>query len=241
MTVAELDELMVGVRSDLLGRCGVDDERGMVVGVSSSDAWALALSRTPLSAGDRVVLTRAGEHSARWAAMAGALGYDVVCIDVPAGQGPSGDELTCLLWWDPSIKAVFVAQDETSAGVVADVAELRRAIDLSGSEALFLVDCVATEAGGTPQQRTWSADLVVTALPATSEHAATLVNWSPRLPDLAGLPAYAAPPTDDALRRIRSQLDHPATTRHIARAGRRVAVGASRAAAVSRSLFGSRR
>jgi aspartate aminotransferase-like enzyme len=154
-------------------------------------------------------MTRAGEDSARWAAMAADLGYDVVCIDVSPGEGPALEELTHLLWWDVSIRAVFVARDETSTGIRADVGEVRRVMDLAGSEALLLVDCSASWGlDGLPQEA-WSADLVVTALgtPGEDLEAGTLLSWSERLPGLAALRARAPEPDHDVLARIRRELD----------------------------------
>ena len=154
-------------------------------------------------------MTRTGEDSARWATMAGDLGYDVVCIDVPVGEGPSLEELTHLLWWDASIKAVFVARDETSTGITADVHEVRRVMDLTGSDALLLVECSASWGTDGVRQQAWSADLVVTALdtPGRASESGTFLSWSGRLPDLAAVPDQVPQPLHDVLVRLRSRLD----------------------------------
>lgn len=175
---------------DLLSRGGLPGGKGVVLDVPSREAWVHALRATPLVPGDRVLMTRAGEDSARWATMARGLDYDVVCFDVPAGEGPSLGELTHLLWWDASVKAVFVARDETSTGLTADVDEVRRVMDLTGTDALLLVDCAASRGTAGVCERRWSADLVVTALggPGRDPAPGTLVTWSDRLPSLAALP-----------------------------------------------------
>lgn len=210
MTASESQDLLPAVLTDMLSWCGSREGEGAVLGVPWGDAWPLALRRTTLVPGDRVVMTRAGEDSARWATMAGNLGYDVVCIDVPVGEGPSLEELTHLLWWDASIKAVFVARDETSTGVAADVCDVRRVMDLTGSDALLLVECSASWGMDGVRQQAWSADLVLTALgtPGEGSEAGTFVSWSGRLPGLAALQDQVSRPLRDVLVRLRSRLDH---------------------------------
>jgi aspartate aminotransferase-like enzyme len=89
------------------------------------------------STGERILVVGAGESSTRWAALAGDLGHDVVCV----GAGPDGAAglggLLHLLWWDPSVRAVLVAGDETTNGPAVDVDEVRRAIELTGSDAVL--------------------------------------------------------------------------------------------------------
>jgi alanine-glyoxylate transaminase/serine-glyoxylate transaminase/serine-pyruvate transaminase len=209
MTASESQDLLPAVLTDMLSWCGSRDGEGAVLGVPWGDAWPLALRRTTLVPGDRVVMTRAGEDSARWATMAGNLGYDVVCIDVPVGEGPSLEELTHLLWWDASIKAVFVARDETSTGITANVCEVRRVMDLTGSDALLLVECSASWGTDGVRQQAWSADLVVTALgtPGQGSEAGTFLSWSGRLPGLAALQDQVSQPLHDVLVRLRGRLD----------------------------------
>jgi aspartate aminotransferase-like enzyme len=209
MATSATQNLLPAVLDDLLRWCGSTEGEGAIVGVPSTDAWALALPATPLVAGDRVVMTRAGEDSARWAAMASSLGYDVVCIDVAAGEGPSLGELTHLLWWDASIKAVFVARDETSTGITADPGEVRRVMELTGSDALLLVDCSASWGREGMRQDAWSADLTITALgtPGEAPGSGALLTWSARLPGLDDVRDRAGEPARDVLGRIRSTLE----------------------------------
>ena len=94
------------------GRTGA----AMTVGLSEREAWSTILQRVSLTDGDRILVTRAGT---------GSLGG-----------------LTQLLWWDPSVRIVLVARNETSSGSTAYVDDVRRAIELTGSDAL-LVDASA--------------------------------------------------------------------------------------------------
>ena len=66
-------------------------------------------------------------------------------MEVDAG-GAAVDGLTHLLWWDPSVRAVLVSP-VTPASMAADVAAARRAIDLTGSDALLVVADLGAETG----------------------------------------------------------------------------------------------
>jgi hypothetical protein len=86
--------------------------------------------------------------------------------------------LTHLLWWAPSVRAVLVTAD-----AVAAVEDVRRAIDLTGSDALLLVDAPASCGLATLEQDARWADLVVMTTPgrAADPRPASLLSWSPRL------------------------------------------------------------
>ena len=60
-----------------------------------------------------------------------------------------------------AIKAVLVVHNETSTGVVNDVAALRRAIDAARHPALFLVDVISSLASMDFRMDEWGVDVVV--------------------------------------------------------------------------------
>ena len=95
-------------------------------------ARADALGQASLRPGDRVLLTGTGQGSARLADMAAAHGLDVVRCDA-AGA------LAHLLWWDPTIRAVLVPGEATATSDAGDPEEVRRVLELTGSDALLLV------------------------------------------------------------------------------------------------------
>ena len=101
-----------------------------------------------------------------------------------SAEDPELGGLMHLLWWDPSVRAVLV-EDET------EVDQVRRAIELTGSDALLLVDASTPGRLRRLDQDARSADLVVAALGCGGSGVpATLVTWSPRLaPALARLHA----------------------------------------------------
>ena len=58
-------------------------------------------------------------------------------------------------------RAVLVVHNETSTGVVHDIAALRRAIDAAGHPALFLVDVISSLASMDFRMDEWGVDVVV--------------------------------------------------------------------------------
>jgi aspartate aminotransferase-like enzyme len=86
---------------------------------------------------DRILVVGTGGSATRWAAWAGDLGHDVVCV--PAGPGGTAGlgGLMHLLWWDPSVRAVVVPSEPTSTGPSVDIDDVRRAIELTGSAAVL--------------------------------------------------------------------------------------------------------
>jgi hypothetical protein len=90
---------------------------------------------------DRMLVIGAGESATQWAthgaARAGDLGDDVVCVKAGPGGAAGLGGLMHLLWWDPSVRAVLVAPDETSTGPSVSVEDVRRAIELTGSDAVL--------------------------------------------------------------------------------------------------------
>jgi alanine-glyoxylate transaminase / serine-glyoxylate transaminase / serine-pyruvate transaminase len=113
-----------------------------------------------LHAGDRVLCSRHGEDSARLVEMAERAGLDVVSCDVPVGEGAPLSLFSHLLGWDASIKAVIVAQEESSLGVRNDIGQIRRVLDETGSTARLLVDTTPPGAVGFRQDE-WAVDAVV--------------------------------------------------------------------------------
>jgi hypothetical protein len=155
----------------------------VLLGLPHREVWRRLLERLPIADHGRILLTAAGTDPVGWAETAGCLGYGVV------GGGAEPGALRHLLWWDPSVRAVLVAPDATP-GVAAAVEDARRAIELTGSDALLLVDASGSRGLEGLQEQTRSADLVVVTLGgqgrATGE--ATVVAWSLRLaPALASL------------------------------------------------------
>jgi alanine-glyoxylate transaminase/serine-glyoxylate transaminase/serine-pyruvate transaminase len=134
--------------------------RVFVYPASGTGAWEAAITNT-LTRGDRVLMARFGQFSHLWVDMAQRLGLDVICCDVPWGEGVPVDTFAEHLAGDPTIKGVFVTHNETATGVTSDVAAVRAAMDAAGSSALLYVDGVSSIASIDFRQDEWGVDLAV--------------------------------------------------------------------------------
>jgi alanine-glyoxylate transaminase/serine-glyoxylate transaminase/serine-pyruvate transaminase len=122
--------------------------------------WEAALSNL-FSPGDRILALYTGRFARGWAAMGRALKLELAEIDFgarsPVDPGRVEDELRR----DKSIKAVLMVQTDTATSVRNDVAAVRQAIKAAGSDALLLVDCVASLACEPFEMDGWEVDVMV--------------------------------------------------------------------------------
>jgi len=206
---------------DLDAVLGNNGGRAHVVECGAPQAWASLLA-TLLPPGARVLTSRHGRDSSRLAEAAERAGLDVVSCDVPPGEGAPVEWFCHLLWWDPDIAAVLVAQEETSTGVRTDIGAVRRVIDRTGSNALLLVDTTPLGVRGF-EQETWKVDAVVCGTWANTPKQLSVVSvgssvadrydvtatpgetWRPgrRLASLAGSELWAPTEADSRARRVR--------------------------------------
>ncbi|MEQ8604509.1 MAG: aminotransferase class V-fold PLP-dependent enzyme [Marivibrio sp.] len=127
-------------------------------------AWEAALANT-LSPGDAVLIPEVGQFSEGWRDMAQALGVEARTIpnDWRRPIDPNRVEEALRADADGAIKAVLMVHTDTAASVTSDVAAVRRAIDASGRDPLFMVDTIASL--GTTEYRmdAWGVDVTVAA------------------------------------------------------------------------------
>ena len=130
---------------------------------SGTGAWESCVVNT-LSPGDRVLGCVNGHFSARFCDTASAHGIDVQRIEVPYGTGVSADLVETQLRADTQrqLKAVLVLHNETSTGVVTDIAAIRRALDRADHPALLLVDVVSSLASMDFRFDEWRVDVALT-------------------------------------------------------------------------------
>lgn len=156
----DFPELTLPLFEDLKRVFANESGRAFIYASSGTGMWEAAITNT-LRRGDRVLMSRYGQFSQLWVAMAVRLGLDVVCCDVPWGEGVPLDQYAEHLADDPSIRAVFVTHNETATGVTSKVAEVRRIMDEAGSDALLFVDGVSSIGSIDFQQEAWGVDLAV--------------------------------------------------------------------------------
>ena len=129
---------------------------------SGHGAWEAALVNL-FSPGDRVLLLETGYFSLNWGIRGEAFGLEVETLanDWRHCADPARLEARLREDREHSLKAVLVVHNETSTGVVHDVAALRRAIDAARHPALFLVDVISSLASMDFRMDEWGVDVVV--------------------------------------------------------------------------------
>jgi alanine-glyoxylate transaminase/serine-glyoxylate transaminase/serine-pyruvate transaminase len=98
-----------------------------------------------LSPGDRVLVYVIGHFSLAYARMAEKMGLDVERVELPWGEGISGEDVEARLKADKGrrIKAVLAIHNETSTGVMTDIPAVRAALDRAKHPALLVVDSIS--------------------------------------------------------------------------------------------------
>ena len=125
-------------------------------------AWEAALTNV-LSKGDKVLVLESGRFALSWGDQAKFLGTDVEVLKGEWQRAVRPDEVEARLRADTerSIKAILVAQVDTSSGVVNDIAAIGKAIRASGHDALFMVDAVASLGCMPFEMDAWSVDVAM--------------------------------------------------------------------------------
>jgi alanine-glyoxylate transaminase/serine-glyoxylate transaminase/serine-pyruvate transaminase len=129
---------------------------------SGTGAWEAALVNT-CSPGDHLLICDNGHFASLWTRVAERLGLQVGRM---VGQWRQPVDLAAVesrLAEDRAghIKAVALVHNETSTGVVNDVAGVRRALDAAGHDALLLVDVVSSLACMDYRHGEWGVDVTV--------------------------------------------------------------------------------
>jgi alanine-glyoxylate transaminase / serine-glyoxylate transaminase / serine-pyruvate transaminase len=138
------------------------DQTILAYAASGHGAWEAALVNL-FSPGDKLLVVESGFFSLNWGMRGEAFGLEVETL--PNDWRTAGDpaKLESRLREDRehAIKAVLVVHNETSTGVVNDIAALRRAIDAARHPALFLVDTISSLASMDFRMDEWGVDVVV--------------------------------------------------------------------------------
>jgi len=127
-------------------------------------AWEAALRNT-LNAGDKVLILGTGKFPLTWGEMARSIGIETEIIDFGMQDTADPNRLSEALKKDTKgeIKAVLAVQTDTASSVKNDIAELRKAIDATGHDALFMVDCIASLGCDKYKMDAWGADVTIAA------------------------------------------------------------------------------
>ncbi|MDX1594812.1 MAG: aminotransferase class V-fold PLP-dependent enzyme, partial [Gammaproteobacteria bacterium] len=131
---------------------------------SGTGAWEAALVNT-CAPGDRVLMAETGHFATQWLRLAERLGLVVDFLPGDWRSPADPDAIAARLADDRehAIRAVAVVHNETSTGVVSDVAAVRRAIDAADHPALLLVDTISSLASLPYDHDGWGVDVTVGA------------------------------------------------------------------------------
>ncbi len=138
------------------------DQTILAYAASGHGAWEAALVNL-FSPGDKLLVVESGFFSLNWGMRGEAFGLEVETLpnDWRTAADPANLESRLREDREHAIKAVLVVHNETSTGVVNDIAALRRAIDAARHPALFLVDTISSLASMDFRMDEWGVDVVV--------------------------------------------------------------------------------
>jgi len=112
-----------------------------------------------LSAGDTVLLLRAGKFAERWEEICRAWGVTVVPLSAPFGDTVPAGAFAEALRRHPEAKAVLMQHSESSTGVLHDVQGI--AAVTRDSQAILIVDAVSSLGIADLPMDAWGVDVVV--------------------------------------------------------------------------------
>ncbi|WP_320200691.1 pyridoxal-phosphate-dependent aminotransferase family protein (plasmid) [Agrobacterium sp. rho-13.3] len=159
----ELVDLVDGIHQDLKHLAQTTGDVA-IYPTNGHGAWEAALRNT-LVPGDKIVVMANGFFAKRWGAIAEAVGLEVLYITQSMDEWADPQRLADVLSEEKnrSVKAVLIVHAETSSSVCNDVAALRAAIDRSGHDALFMVDCIASLGCDRFEMDKWKVDVAISA------------------------------------------------------------------------------
>src|ERR1041385_5086187 len=134
--------------------------RSYIYAANGHGAWEAALTNV-LSRGDKVLVLESGRFAIAWGEAAKMLGAQVEVLSGDIRRAVDPQAVEAKLKRDPSIKAILVTQVDTASGVVNDVAAIGKARDAAESDALLLVDAVASLGCMPFEMDAWGVDVAM--------------------------------------------------------------------------------
>jgi aspartate aminotransferase-like enzyme len=117
-----------------------------------------------LSPSDHVLAVSTGHFGQRWADVARAFGARVTQLDVPWGQALQPADVKRTLHEHPGIRLLLTTHNETSTGVLNDLAPLADVLHEMGAQRpLWLVDAVSSLGAVDLPMDEWGCDVVISA------------------------------------------------------------------------------
>src|SRR5256885_11264664 len=134
--------------------------RSYIYAANGHGAWEAALTNV-LSRGDKVLVLESGRFAIAWGEAAKMLGAEVEVLAGDIRRAVDPHAVEAKLKADRSIKAILVTQVDTASGVQNDIAAIGKARDAAGSDALLLVDAVASLGCMPFEMDKWAVDVAM--------------------------------------------------------------------------------
>jgi aspartate aminotransferase-like enzyme len=158
----QFEELLQEVTSQL--RYFYQTARDVLILTASGTGGLEAALVNVLSPGDHVVAVVTGHFGQRWADIARAFGAEVTQLDFPAGQALQAAAVARALQEDADIRLLLTTHNETSTGVLNDLAPLAGLLHgMNEARPLWLVDAVSSLGAVELPMDEWGCDLVISA------------------------------------------------------------------------------
>ena len=159
----DLIELTASLFPDLKAVARTKHNAAIYIG-NGHAAWEAALTNS-INGGEKIIVLSTGRFAAGWGEIAKSLGIEIQVLEFGMQGQANPDQLESALRADTNreIKAVICVQTDTASSVKNDVPALRNAIDQSGHDALFMVDCIASLGCEPFEMDDWGVDVMVAA------------------------------------------------------------------------------
>ena len=153
----EYEALSVEVRAGLK-RLFQTSQDVIAMASSGTGAMEAAVSNT-LSAGDTVLVLRAGKFGERFLEICAAYGVKTVALEAPFGNTVPAARFAQALKEHPEARAVLMQHSESSTAVLHDVKGI--AAVTRGTDKILIVDAVSSLGIADLQMDAWGVDIVV--------------------------------------------------------------------------------
>jgi alanine-glyoxylate transaminase/serine-glyoxylate transaminase/serine-pyruvate transaminase len=134
--------------------------RSYIYAANGHGAWEAALTNV-LSRGDKVLVLESGRFAIGWGEAAKMLGAEVEVLPGDTRRAVQPEAVEARLKADPRIKAILVAQVDTASGVQNDIKAIAEAKRAAGSDALLMVDAVASLGCVPFEMDAWGVDVAM--------------------------------------------------------------------------------
>jgi len=155
----EMPSLVAEIRAGLRSIFKSEQGEPVIFPGSGTGAWEASLVNT-LSPGERVLTFENGHFARLYAEAARQLGMQVDEVKLRWGDAVTQSDIEANL--KPEHRAVLIVHNETSTGVTADLAAVRRGIDRTGRDPLLLVDVVSSLGSIDFRMDEWRVDVALT-------------------------------------------------------------------------------